>query len=159
MILQYITQFLIHIIVTHIKTKKKHLQIRTSCICAQRHVPTNAFLLTTLCSSNLQSTFCTTLHLTPPLLHYTWVFLLFSHGQSRTDKIGAQTHTDCLQGVRWNTGFLKKKGDVFFGPQIQGFTHPVFSQVCIGNWAGDGFTITLSPGLTYQCTLEKTQDV
>ena len=32
----------------------------------------------------------------------------------------------------------QKKGDVFIGPQIEGFTHPVFSSVCIGRlgqWA------------------------
>ena len=35
-------------------------------------------------------------------------------------------------GFDLDTGCLNKKGDVFIGPQIHGFTHPVFSQVCIG---------------------------
>ena len=44
----------------------------------------------------------------------------------------------CSTCVVVHTGCLKKKGDVFIGPQIEGFSHPVFSSVCIGRlgqWA------------------------
>ena len=35
-----------------------------------------------------------------------------------------------ISNVEKHTGCLKKKGDVFIGPQIHRFTHPVFSPLC-----------------------------
>ena len=35
-----------------------------------------------------------------------------------------------LSKLTQSTGCLKKKGDVFIGPQIHRFTHPVFSPLC-----------------------------
>ena len=39
----------------------------------------------------------------------------------------------------------KKKGDVRMGPQIQGFTHPMFSQVSIGRLGQETVSVSYCP--------------
>ena len=73
------------------------------------------------------------------------------HFVVHTDQDSSFSHQDLVQAL------------VRIGPQIQVFIHLVISPVCIKRLAqgpaGDSVMGTLSPGLTYQCTLQTTQDV
>ena len=62
------------------------------------------------------------------------IFRSFWHSQ-------AYNYNNSFHKLYETTGCLKKKGDVQMGPQIQGFTHPVFSPACIDK-VGQG---TVSP--------------